>query len=157
MQNTSVIATIPITISPNDYLTEELNENKAGSSDFVLNSVWSIATAVCALLFRGHLHDVVQMSLAGSVFQVNSFEREGGLITFTSFKFSQQAWKKVYHWNFVFKTHTERTVRLQWLLNYCFIAMPYENSNVLGSETPLLNKNDFKKDCYPLGSNILPL
>lgn len=37
-------------------LTEELNEGKAGSSDFLLNTIWSIATAVCALLFRGHLH-----------------------------------------------------------------------------------------------------
>lgn len=76
MQNTSLITILPTTISPNDSLTEELNENKAGSSDFVL-IVFEVLLLQSVPCCSGvTFTDVVQMSLAASGFQVKPFERE---------------------------------------------------------------------------------
>lgn len=75
MQNASLIAILSTTISPNDSLTEELNEDKAGSSDFVL-IVFEVLPVQCVPCCSGvTFADVVQISLAANGFQVKPFKR----------------------------------------------------------------------------------
>lgn len=111
MQNTSLIALLPPTESPNDYLTEELNENKAGSSDFQLNSLWRIAAAVYALLFRGHLHWCCSNEFGWQCFPGQPF-RETGVDNFhkpLSFTINM---KSITSLKFA-ELNRERTVRLK--------------------------------------------
>lgn len=114
MQNT-LIATLAWTMSLNYFLMDELNENKAGSSDFLLNTVWSIASAVCALLFRGHLCWCCSNKFGWQCFPGQLFLREG-VITFTSLKVSQLGLKKTFFW-----AVNERTIRLKPVLHSKFL------------------------------------
>lgn len=137
MQNTSLIATLPTTISPNDYLIEELNENKAGSSDFQLNSVWRIATAARALLFRGHLHWCCSNEFGWQCFPGQPFRERGrGL-----------GWVDNFHKPLSF-TRSMKIIEVweqKGLLRNCFCYMNYSNKLLLYCMTLASRKIDWIK------------
>lgn len=80
MQNTSLIATLPPQpISPNESLTEELDEDEAGSSESPFRFSFEaspLRRAACCSEVT--FIDVVLMSSAGSVFQVHHMRKGGG-------------------------------------------------------------------------------